>query len=380
MNTTPAIYRAIGFHAILVPQQQGSGPGYNHARSNARKADRMITRQPDFNNMLKVMRRQVPDRPVLFELFMNYPLYELVVGHGPQGDTALDHARFVVEAYAKMGYDYANVGGSSFHFPTGHAKHAQTKSLNDGGVIVDRASYDAYVWPDPEDTSFEHLRAVRPYLPDGMKLMVMGPGGVLENAIGLVGYDQLCYMLADDPELARLIFDQIGSRLLSYYRLALQHDTVGLISSNDDWGFNTQVFLSPAQMREYVLPWHAKIVELCHKHGRPVFLHSCGQLVTVMDDVIAMGFDAKHSFEDVIFPIEEAYEKWHSRIALLGGLDMHFVCTRPPEEVYARAKAMLERTETRGGYALGTGNSVPEYVPVKSFFEIIRAATGEVPL
>ncbi|NLB39531.1 MAG: hypothetical protein GX810_09870 [Clostridiales bacterium] len=340
----------------------------------------MITREPDFGNMLKVMRREVPDRPVLFELFMNYPLYELVVGHKLEGDTALDRSRFVVEAFAKMGYDYAHVVGSSFGFPTGHHPHLQTSSLNDGSVIVDRESYEKYVWPDPEDTSFDHLREIRPYLPDGMKLMVLGPGGVLENAISLMGYDRLCYLLSDDPELVHLVFDQIGSRLLSYYRLALQHDTVGLISANDDWGFNTQTFLSPAQMREYVLPWHAKIVELSHKHGRPVFLHSCGQLITVMDDVIAMGFDAKHSFEDVILPIEEAYEKWHSRIALLGGLDMNFVCTRPPEEVYARARGMLERSETRGGYALGTGNSIPEYVPVKAFFEIIRAATGEVPL
>ena len=31
-----------------------------------------------------------------------------------------------------------------------------------------------------------------------------------------------------------------------------------------------------------------------------------------MDDIIAMGYDAKHSFEDKIQPIEEAYEAYHN--------------------------------------------------------------------
>ena len=35
---------------------------------------------------------------------------------------------------------------------------------------------------------------------------------------------------------------------------------------------------------------------------------------------------------------------------------------------------MLERTAGRGGYALGTGNSVPDYVPDENYFAMIRAA------
>ncbi len=90
-----------------------------------------------------------------------------------------------------------------------------------------------------------------------------------------------------------------------------------------------------------------------------------------MDDVI----DGKHSFEDVIMPVEDAYERWGERVAILGGIDVYFVCTSTPEEVYQRSKAMLERAEGRGSYALGTGNSVPDYVPQENFFAMTRAAT-----
>ena len=47
------------------------------------------------------------------------------------------------------------------------------------------------------------------------------------------------------------------------------------------------------------------------------------------------------------------------RIAILGGIDVGFVCQSQPKDVYQRSVAMLERVAERGGYALGTGNSVP---------------------
>ena len=36
---------------------------------------------------------------------------------------------------------------------------------------------------------------------------------------------------------------------------------------------------------------------------------------------------------------------------------------------------MLARTADRGAYALGTGNSVPDYVPDENYLALIAAAT-----
>ena len=126
-------------------------------------------------------------------------------------------------------------------------------------------------------------------------------------------------------------------------------------------------------MKKYVYPYHKKIVEAAHKNGRPVILHSCGNLEKVMDDIIEeIGYDGKHSYEDKILPVEEAYEQFGGRIAVLGGIDLDFVCRRTPEEVSERCKKMVERTKCKG-YALGTGNSIPNYVPAENFKAMIRA-------
>jgi uroporphyrinogen decarboxylase len=95
----------------------------------------------------------------------------------------------------------------------------------------------------------------------------------------------------------------------------------------------------------------------------------------MIEDIIQdMHFDGRHSYEDKIIPVEEAYEKYHDRIAIIGGIDVNFMCESTPGKVYGRSKAMLERVSERGGFALGTGNSVPEYMPEENFFALIRAA------
>jgi uroporphyrinogen decarboxylase len=180
-------------------------------------------------------------------------------------------------------------------------------------------------------------------------------------------------LLVDDPVLVRDLFDAVGERLVRYYEICAKFETVGALISNDDWGFKTSTMLSPADLRRYVFPWHKKIVKTIHSAGTPAILHCCGNLEQVMDDIIDdLGYDAKHSFEDVIMPVEEAYEKWGSRIAILGGIDVDFMCRSTPGQVEQRCRAMLARTDKKGGYALGTGNSVPEYVPYDNYIAMIN--------
>ena len=337
---------------------------------------------PDFENLLKVLRREIPDRPTLFEFFLNRPLYEKLAGpkivsRNPQWEWG-SLCPVTITAFANAGYDYLTVYGSTMRFLPKRSVDTKTStiSLNQGNTVHDRNSFNAFDWPDPNAYDYSRLEEAGQVLPKGMKLIVWGPGGVLENAIGMVGFERLCMMLVDDPNLAKDIFDAIGERLVRYYEISASHYAVGALISNDDWGYKTQTMLSPADMRHFVFPWHKKIVEAIHNAGKPAILHSCGKLDEVMDDIIDdMKYDAKHSFEDAIEPVERAYDRWSDRIAILGGIDMDFVCRSNPEQIKKRCKAMLSKVEKKGGYALGTGNSVPEYVPDENYLAMIETAT-----
>jgi uroporphyrinogen decarboxylase len=343
-----------------------------------------IKAQPDFENVLANLRCEVASRPTLGELFMNIPLYEKVAGPEAvaEAESADLHTNSLlrVHAFRNMGYDYTTVSASDFEFPSNEQDHKATISLNQGICITDRESFEKYPWPNVKDFSFERLAKLADFLPDGMKLIVIGPYGMLENVIRLTGYENLCLMSFDDPDLVAELFREVGQRMLEYYRIALQHQTVGAIWVNDDWGFKTQTMLSPDDMRRFPIPWHAKIARAAHDAGKPTLMHSCGKLDAVLDNIIDdIGHNGKHSYEDTIEPVEDAYERLGKRICIIGGMDVDFVCRSTPAEVYRRARAMIERSSSRGGYMLGTGNSVPEYVPDENFFALLAAAWQDRP-
>jgi len=335
-------------------------------------------RPPDFDQLLTVLRGGEPDRPVLFELPVNGELIKRFAEPGVPEDWSGAASRYLALAWRNLGYDYMLCrGGRGFGFPSGEREKASSVSMNEGAVITDRATLEAYDWRDPERADYSALDA--PPLPEGMQLIVWGPGGVLENAVSLVGYERLCYLSLDDPELLDDVFGEIGSRLVRYYELCAGYEAVGALMANDDWGFKTQTMFRPDDMRRWVISWHTRIAEVIHAAGKPAILHSCGNLTAVMDAVIGtIGYDAKHSFEDEIMPIEDVYERWGDRIAILGGIDVDFLCRATPEQIQRRCRAMLERAGGRGGYALGSGNSIPSYVPQENYIAMRDVAVQGV--
>jgi len=340
----------------------------------------MKKRIPEFENILRAFKREKPDRPTLFELDMNMPLYEAANGREYTGSDMLSLLAFTAEAFAKLGYDYIVAKACAMVFPTRDQTHLSTVSQNDGGLVTDWSSFESYPWPGPDGYDYSHLKDVVRYLPGNMKLIVVSPGGVIRNVTDIVGYENLCYMVYDEPELVKALFERVGQRLLRYYERALEYDAVGALCINDDWGFNTQTLLPPAMMREYVFPWHKRYVDLAHEAGRPMLLHSCGNIKQVMDDVVKMGYDAKHSYEDSIQPVEEVYEQWHDRLCIVGGMDVDFMCRESEEAIANRVRAMLDRTGSRGGYLMGTGNSVPEYMPRNHYLTMVKETIGYNPL
>ena len=126
-------------------------------------------------------------------------------------------------------------------------------------------------------------------------------------------------------------------------------------------------------MREHVLPRHKDIVEMSHKHDKPFILHSCGNILEIIDDIIDwVGIDGWHSFQDIVFPITKAKEIYGDKVAVLGGVDLEAVCTYPAEKLESYCKKIIEKCKIGGGYAFGTGNSVPDYVPVENYLLMIE--------
>ena len=331
--------------------------------------------KPDFQLLLDALKGKKTYRPVLFDFLMSEHIAEPLAGK-PADSTPLAYCRRNTEAMRLMGYDYAPVQPPSFYFAMNGAANKESRHVNDTQIIADWADFEKYQWVEPDERIPEFLSEFAKTVPEGMKMFVWGPSGVLENASGILGFDNMMLKLYEDPDLVRAVVDGVGSRLLRYYELALQAEGVGFIMCNDDWGHKTQTFMSPRHMREYIFPWHKRAVEAAHAKGIPAVLHSCGEHRAIMEaDIVSdMGYDGKHSYEDTIQPVEQAWDAYHDKICIMGGMDMDYLCRRTPEEVYTRVRAMLLKTREGSHYLLGTGNSLARYLPLPQYQAMRQAA------
>ena len=98
-------------------------------------------------------------------------------------------------------------------------------------------------------------------------------------------------------------------------------------------------------------------------------VHKIDELLDLIEDV---GIDAKHSFEDIIMPVADFKRKYGDRIALLGGLDVDFMCRSDEATIRQRVRDTLDVCLPGGGYCLGTGNSVANYIPLENYLIMLN--------
>ena len=354
-----------------------------------KSTDLKIKPDPDFRRLDKVLRRQgTPDRVVFYELFSNIenevltalgnpnvPYSMRLENSAPQDRILVPHITY--QYY--LGYDYINIREdmTGFQFPRNKRPSAMTAQgsreymSQDSNTIADRKDFDKYVWPVMSNIDYSYFERASEIIPEGMKAVGDSPG-IFENIFWLLGYEKLAYMLYEDPELLEDMFEEVGTRVCQYFDNIASFDVVGAVRYGDDMGFKTQTLLPPDIFRKFLFPWHRKIVDLAHKHGIPIILHSCGNLDAIIEDIIEIGWDAKHSFEDVIEPIWIAKGKYGSRISLLGGFDMNKLASMSEVEVRKHTDFLIEHCTPGGGWALGSGNSIPNYVPVPNLLAMLE--------
>ncbi len=201
--------------------------------------------------------------------------------------------------------------------------------------------------------------------------------GVFEISEDLVGFQYLAYLQADDPQLFADLYRRIGDLMVQIWTVFLQRyaGCFAICRFGDDLGFKTSTLVSPRTIRQHILPQYRRVIQLIKGAGKPFLWHSCGRIFPIMEDVIDLGIDAKHSNEDIIAPFDEWIARYGERIGLLGGIDVDLLCQKSPaaivEEVFEKGRRF--RAAARG-YALGSGNSIPEYVPVEGYLAMIEGA------
>jgi uroporphyrinogen decarboxylase len=344
---------------------------------------------PNWEGLLSCIERWgTPDRVYFIELLWDEEVQTAICDKfglldGLDPDDAFLEQKRLVKLQRFLGYDYVRCSLDGWEMPLNRLAIEDTAELarEDGRSFVDEhrgpitnwEEFEAYPWPDPESASTRSLEWYEANLPEDM--CVIGSGGFAhfaEYLTWLMGYETLSYSLFDQRDLVAAVSQRLIDVYRRFIKRLVEFDRVKLIWGSDDMGFRTGTLISPDDLREFVLPGHKLMAHLSHAAGRPYLLHSCGNLDAIMEDLIEdVGIDAKHSFEDTIESVVSAKRQYGDRIAVLGGIDMDFLCWASEEQVRQRVRDTLDRCMPGGGYCLGTGNSAANYIPLENYLAML---------
>jgi uroporphyrinogen decarboxylase len=355
---------------------------------------------PDFNELLSILQdKKTPGRVPIVELGIDSEVLQSihdtlegepwVLPPGVSGPSVVDERYYqqLINLYYRLGYDFVPLWPVWVNQPPSKVRYGVDTAIASRGFRewVDESGALIRTWEDFECFPWKRIFAdpdtlemATRFMPEGMKITLSA--SLFEYIYeSLLGYEGFFLLIRDDPQLVEAVFNQWGQIVYEYYRCALEWDVVGAIFHADDMGFKTSTLISPADLRRWLFPWLAKYAALAHEHDKPFWIHSCGNLYrntpSVMDDLIDLvKIDGFHSFQDNILPVAEVKMRYGDRLALMGGVDMDKLTILSGDDLRKYVRGILDSCMPSGRFALGSGNTIANYVPLQNYTIMLEEA------
>ncbi|MCC5876282.1 MAG: nucleoside 2-deoxyribosyltransferase [Candidatus Sumerlaeia bacterium] len=332
------------------------------------------THVPDFTQLETTLRGGWAGRVPLLELGIAPTIKGEILGRPPT--TVADEVAFMTQ----MGYDYVKLQPKiQFHFDRRHAQPGEKQDdrawVTSSAVLLETMEdFQLYTWPDASGITYERLEMAREHLPDGMK--VIGQyGDIFTTVWELMGFENFSVACYEDPDLIAALFQKVGDLVIGMYDIMAPMEHVGALWYSDDIAYTNGLMVSPEFLRSHFFPCLGRIGAIAARHGKPLLYHTDGVLHTVLEDIKGAGVNALHPIEPLAMDIVELKRQVGNDLCLCGNIDVDLLTRGTREQVRARVVERMEALHGGGGYCLGSSNSVPDYVRVENYLEMVTAAT-----
>jgi uroporphyrinogen decarboxylase len=220
--------------------------------------------------------------------------------------------------------------------------------------LKDWADFDALPIPDIRDPRrYEGLDGARERAGDKF---LLGHGiSIYERIHFIRGLENTWRDIYDAPdELGRLLDILTDMNLVLVERYATA-GCDGFIFC-DDWGLQTRLMISPRAWRTLWKPHYARIYAAAHAAGMATFLHSCGHIVDILDDLIEVGLDAIHMDQQENMGLELLGSRFAGRLTFYAPVDIQKTMASGSLDdirAYCRREAQLLGSWDNGRFAGG---------------------------
>ncbi len=286
-----------------------------------------------------------------------------------------------IEFMFNMGYDFVKIQ-PIIKFPN---KQVTDRNANDEyknapdrawategtGLITNWEEFEKYNWPHASAIDYSRFEQVCKLLPEGMG--VIGQYGDIFTLVWeLMGFETFAFATFEQPDLVEAIFNKVSDLVIGMFENMVQFDSVGALWYSDDIAYATGLMIDPGFLRKYFFPCLTKIGNYAKTKNIPFIYHSDGKLWDVMDDIIMSGVTALHPIEPKSMEFTEIRDKYSEKVAFCGGIEVDTLARGNNDEIKSLVSSYINNFAGTCSWAVGSSNSIPDYVSIGNYLEMLK--------
>jgi uroporphyrinogen decarboxylase len=242
--------------------------------------------------------------------------------------------------------------------------------------VLTEPALEGYDFPDPLDERFSQD------IPDKIerraecfRLFNLG-FSLYERAWTLRGMTNLLMDFYDHPGFVHRLLARITDYNIAQVKKAMEYD-IDAVCFGDDWGQQRGLIMGYELWREFIYPQLKRMYGVVKDAGKYVFIHSCGDVDELFEDLLEIGVDCFNPFQPEVMDCRALCAEYSGRLAFWGGLSTQRTLPHgSPSEVRSETRELIEMGDG-GGYVLSPAHAVEGDVPLANMLAFIDEAQDQ---
>lgn len=241
---------------------------------------------------------------------------------------------------------------------------------------LEQPSLQGYVWPDPlEPRLYQDIPHKIDRFADRFRVFQIG-FSLYERAWTLRGMENLMMDFLEHPAFVRDLLRHIADYNIAQVRKAVTFD-IDAVYFGDDWGQQHGLQMGPALWRAFIYPELKRMYATVREAGKYVFIHSCGDVDELFDDLIELGVNCFNPFQPEVMDVRHLLSLYRGRLAFHGGLSTQKTLPYGTVEEVRRETSQLLQLGAKGGYILSPAHAVESDVTLQNMLCFIETAQAQ---